>query len=63
MTNTGADNSTLLERALQYANQYDFSVERCHCLKLAAILKGGTTDCYRQLGITSVGEVLPLNIP
>ncbi|MBF0539064.1 MAG: tetratricopeptide repeat protein [Nitrospirae bacterium] len=55
--------SDLLQQALQYANQYDFSVERCHCVKLGAILNGVTTDCYQQLGIVSVGEVLPLNIP
>ncbi|MBF0317424.1 MAG: tetratricopeptide repeat protein [Nitrospirae bacterium] len=63
LTNTGADNAGLLDRALQYANQYDFSVERCHCVKLGAILNGATTDCYQQLGITNVGDVLPLNIP
>ncbi|KJU86041.1 TPR-like protein [Candidatus Magnetobacterium bavaricum] len=63
LTNAGSDNAGLLERALQYANQYDFSVERCHCVKLDALLRGVSTDCYQQLGIASVGEALPLNIP
>ncbi|MES0336966.1 MAG: tetratricopeptide repeat protein [Candidatus Magnetobacterium sp. LHC-1] len=63
LTNPGADNAALLDRALQYANQYDFAVERCHCIKLGAVLKGITTDCHEQLRIANVGEALPLDIP
>ncbi|MBF0343085.1 MAG: tetratricopeptide repeat protein [Nitrospirae bacterium] len=63
LSNNSADNAGLLDEALRYAKQYDFAVERCHCLKVSAILNGVTTDCYQQIGITSPGEALPLNIP